>query len=82
MSARFVSRARNVTMGFPVFVVLAAWLGVRARRFTANAAGLMAKGVANQLGSAYGNRTHLSALRGPRPEPIDERATREPLDGQ
>ena len=25
-------------------------------------------------GSAYGNRTRLSALRGPCPEPIDERA--------
>src|SRR5262245_51142319 len=29
-------------------------------------------------GSAYGNRTRLSALRGPCPEPIDERATRLP----
>src|SRR6266513_4716262 len=28
-------------------------------------------------GSAYGNRTRLSALRGPCPEPIDERAQRE-----
>src|SRR5262245_8776576 len=30
-------------------------------------------------GSAYGNRTRLSALRGPCPEPIDERAVRQRL---
>src|SRR5262245_29036116 len=28
------------------------------------------------VGSAYGNRTRLSALRGPCPKPIDERANR------
>ena len=31
-----------------------------------------------EVGSAYGNRTRLSALRGPCPEPIDERANRVP----
>lgn len=33
----------------------------------------------HKVGSAYGNRTRLSALRGPRPKPIDERANRKPL---
>src|SRR5712671_2153433 len=32
-------------------------------------------------GSAYGNRTRLSALRGPCPNRIDERATRRPHKG-
>src|SRR3974390_539290 len=40
--------------------------------------GIYGSELVSKFGSAYGNRTRLSALRGPCPKPIDERAARSP----